>query len=131
MLKNIYKNNITIHKLFGFLVLNLSISTMLIGVSVSSDEFINEGNLIFLTFGMLGTIISTFFLLKKSWARKILSFFLHIVFLTIVAVYFYQLPSENTWGEKLFLTSFCLFILFDSMIGILVLQSKTMKDFFN
>ena len=129
---NIYNNNISAHKLFGLLILNLS----LLGVSTSMYQLpqgtseLRYDDLIFLLFEITGVIISIFFILKKEWARRTLSLFFHITSLSIIIYYLYELPNQGNSFRILFLSSFSAFLLINSLVSIIFLQSATIKNEF-
>ena len=131
MINKIYSHNISIHKLFGLLLLNLA---LLVFILPMHDLYLGKkiGPIEQSMFGVgaFGIVLTILFLFRVNSARVALSFLLHLVVLFVLFSSVYWMFQSPRIEDLIVVGALSSFVIVDACIAIFVLHSSTVKNVF-
>jgi len=125
-----YANAITPSKLFGLILLVLSIAGAILWASCLADEeasAFDRVRLALLAGTLTSFILSILFFRRVRWARRAASVLLHVLILALAALFLLAMSMAETLTEAAQVTSVTILIEGLAFAGILGLHSEAMK----
>lgn len=129
------KNNIPLHKLYGFLLLNTSLiifTPMLLALMQSNAKHLPPEAIASFALSLLGVVLSILFIMRKKIAIQLLTY---LLITTIVLLFGYLLFSlfdmrhRDIGFTALMINAFGFFIV-EGILGLLIIHSKKLADEF-